>query len=126
MLYHRRSWNFFNSLCEKKICLRLHNYFLTHISKKNFKLQLIKTSHDEIDSLKSFFRNEPLNKIAISRAFHELWKRNDIQSEENDCNRLLAILNELMAENLDSDRKRHLISLQDIDKVHATTKLFFL
>ncbi|CAG8772685.1 21772_t:CDS:2, partial [Racocetra persica] len=60
--------------------------------------------------------NEPLNKIAISRAFHELWKRNDIQSEENDCNRLLEILNELMAENLDSDRKRHLISLQDIDK----------
>ncbi|CAG8464984.1 6665_t:CDS:2 [Diversispora eburnea] len=57
-------------------------------------------SYDGIDSLKSFFRNESLNKIAISRAFHELWKRNDIQS---DCNRLLEILIELMAENLDKE-----------------------
>ncbi|CAG8502520.1 9995_t:CDS:1, partial [Cetraspora pellucida] len=73
-------------------------------------------SYDGIDSLKSFFRNESLNKIAISRAFHELWKQNDIQSEENDCNCLLEILKELMAENLDSDRKQHLISLQDIVK----------
>ncbi|CAG8568779.1 6701_t:CDS:2 [Paraglomus occultum] len=34
---------------------------------------------------------KPLNKIAISRAFHELWKLNDIQSEESDCNQLLKI-----------------------------------
>ncbi|RHZ87414.1 hypothetical protein Glove_35g24 [Diversispora epigaea] len=64
-----------------------------------------------------YFRNEPLNKIAVSRAFHELWKYNNIQSEENDCNRLSEILNELVAENLDSDRKQHLISLQDLDKM---------
>ncbi|CAJ0650417.1 3532_t:CDS:2 [Entrophospora sp. SA101] len=83
-------------------------------------------SYDGIDFLKTFFRNEQLNKIAIFRAFHELWKRNDIQSEENDCNRLLEILNELMAENLDSDRKRHLISLQDINKNEIQNRCKFI
>ncbi|RIB09516.1 hypothetical protein C2G38_2146517, partial [Gigaspora rosea] len=73
-------------------------------------------SHDGFDSLKDFLRNEPLNKITVSKAFYELWKHNDIQSEENDCNHLLEILNELMTENLDNERKHHLISLQTVDK----------
>ncbi|CAG8854450.1 45264_t:CDS:1, partial [Gigaspora margarita] len=66
--------------------------------------------------LKDFLRNEPLNSISVSRAFHELWKHSDIRSEENDCNCLLEALNELMTENLESDRKQHFISLQDADK----------
>src|SRR5438128_11228987 len=67
-------------------------------------------SHDGFDSLKDFLRNEPLNKITVSKAFYE-----------NDCNHLLEILNELMTENLDNERKHHLISLQTVDKVHAIT-----
>ncbi|CAJ0824796.1 3362_t:CDS:2 [Entrophospora sp. SA101] len=73
------------------------------------------TSH-EFDHLKDFLRNEPLDKIAISRVFHELWKHSDIQSEDNDCDSLLRILEELEMENLDNGRKQCLISLQDINK----------
>nr|CAG8650655.1 9225_t:CDS:2 [Entrophospora candida] len=73
------------------------------------------TSH-EFNHLKDFLRNEPLDKIAISRVFHELWKHSDIQSEDNDCNSLLRILEELEMENLDNGRKQCLISLQDINK----------
>ncbi|CAJ0763892.1 20423_t:CDS:2 [Entrophospora sp. SA101] len=73
------------------------------------------TSH-EFNHLKDFLRNEPLDKIAISRVFHELWKHSDIQSEDNDCDSLLRILEELEMENLDNGRKQCLISLQDINK----------
>ncbi|CAG8856289.1 38388_t:CDS:1, partial [Gigaspora margarita] len=73
-------------------------------------------SHGELNPLKDFLRNKPLNSISASRAFHELWRHNDIQSEENDCNCLLEALNALMTKNLESDRKQHLISLQDADK----------
>ncbi|CAJ0878558.1 3510_t:CDS:2 [Entrophospora sp. SA101] len=80
-------------------------------------------SYDGIDFLKTFFRNEQLNKIAIFRAFHELWKRNDIQSEENDCNRLLEILNELMAENLDkTTRHRHWVEGEN-DRAQIATNI---
>ncbi|CAG8477412.1 8167_t:CDS:2 [Acaulospora morrowiae] len=63
-----------------------------------------------------FLRNEQLNKVTVSRAFYELWKHKDIQSEENDCNHLFKILNELLTEDLDNERKNHLKSLQTIDK----------
>ncbi|CAG8598594.1 3026_t:CDS:2 [Paraglomus occultum] len=77
------------------------------------------TSHDELDHLKDFLRNEPLNKITVAKAFHELWKYKDIQSEGRDCNCLLEVFKELTAENLNSQRKRHLTSLQDIDKMRC-------
>ena len=77
------------------------------------------TSRDELDHLKNFLRNEPLNKITVARAFHELWKCKDIQSEGRDCNCLLEVFKELTAENLNSDRKQYFTSLQDIDKVHV-------
>ncbi|CAH1766513.1 6568_t:CDS:2, partial [Entrophospora sp. SA101] len=79
------------------------------------------TSH-EFDHLKDFLRNEPLDKIAISRVFHELWKHSDIQSEDNDCDSLLRILEELEMENLDNGRKQCLISLQDINKMRCIWK----
>ncbi|RIB04309.1 hypothetical protein C2G38_2222732 [Gigaspora rosea] len=43
--------------------------------------------------------------------FLGLFMNSDIQLEGNDCNCLLEILNELMTENLESDRK-HLISFK--------------
>ncbi|CAG8544645.1 11162_t:CDS:2, partial [Acaulospora colombiana] len=54
-------------------------------------------------------------------AFYELWKHKDMQSEENDCNCLLEILNELMTEDLDNERKNHLISLQTVNKKANTS-----
>lgn len=78
------------------------------------------TSHDEfINSLKNFFRIEQLDKITISRAFHELWRHKGIGSKDNDCNCLLKILKELITESLDNKRKNHLTLLQDIDKVQV-------
>ncbi|KAG9295322.1 hypothetical protein G9A89_021253 [Geosiphon pyriformis] len=74
------------------------------------------TSYDELDHLRNFLQNEPLNKITVARAFHELWKCKDIQSEESDSNCLLEVFKELTAENLNSDRKQYFTSLQDIDK----------
>ncbi|KAG9295319.1 hypothetical protein G9A89_021250 [Geosiphon pyriformis] len=77
---------------------------------------VIMTSHDELDQLKFFLQNEPLNKITVARAFHELWKCKDVQTEESDCNCLLEVFKELTAETLNSDRKEYFTSLQDIDK----------
>ncbi|KAG9288248.1 hypothetical protein G9A89_021279, partial [Geosiphon pyriformis] len=77
---------------------------------------VIMTSHDELDQLKIFLQNEPLNKITVARAFHELWKCKDVQTEESDSNCLLEVFKELTAETLNSDRKEYFTSLQDIDK----------
>ncbi|KAG9295318.1 hypothetical protein G9A89_021249 [Geosiphon pyriformis] len=77
---------------------------------------VIMTSHDELDQLKFFLQNEPLNKITVARAFHELWKCKDVQTEESDSNCLLEVFKELTAETLNSDRKEYFTSLQDIDK----------
>ncbi|CAG8776928.1 22817_t:CDS:2 [Gigaspora rosea] len=74
------------------------------------------TSHNEFDSLKDFLRKQPLNKISISKCFHELWNQKDVKSEDDDCNCLLKVLKELTKESLENERKSYLKTLQNIDK----------
>lgn len=86
-------------------------------------------SQNKTNSLKVFLRTEPLNKIAISRAFHEMWKYDDIKTEDSDCNYLLNILKELTSESsesIDNDRKQHLKGLQNIDKVLQFNNIFII
>ncbi|CAG8660405.1 10147_t:CDS:10 [Cetraspora pellucida] len=68
-------------------------------------------------SLHEFLKNEPLENITISRGLHEMWRIYGLQTEDDDCNQLNLILEEVWSETVEENRKFCLKQLQDTDKV---------
>ena len=67
--------------------------------------------------LYDFLKTASLEKITISRIFTQQWKLFKIQSKEENCECLINILRSVENEIVNTERKEHIRSLQDINRV---------
>ena len=68
--------------------------------------------------LYDFLKTASLEKITISRIFTQQWKLFKIQSKEEDCKCLINILRSVEDKIVNTERKEHIQSLQDINRVN--------
>ncbi|CAB4396389.1 unnamed protein product [Rhizophagus irregularis] len=68
--------------------------------------------------LYNFLKSASLEKITISRIFTQQWKLFKIQPKEEDCECLINILRSVENEIVNAERKEHIQSLQDINKIY--------
>ncbi|CAJ0644342.1 5009_t:CDS:2 [Entrophospora sp. SA101] len=79
-------------------------------------------SSNEFVVLREFLKNEPFERITISRALHKLWSDSGIQTEEIDCECLTKNLGDVAMKSNDEKRKQHLESLKDGNKIRFIWK----
>ena len=78
---------------------------------------LFDPSTEIFTSLYKFLKNASLDKITISNIITQQWECFKIQTEEEDIECIMEIIKKIDDEIDDKERKRHLKSLQNIDKV---------
>ncbi len=78
---------------------------------------LFDPSTEIFTSLYKFLKNASLDKITISNIITQQWECFKIQTEEEDIECIMEIIKKIDDEIVDKERKRHLKSLQNIDKV---------
>jgi len=69
--------------------------------------------------LYNFLKTSSLDKITISNIITQQWNCFKIQTEEEDLNSLMKILEEIDDEIINGERRRYLKSLQNIDQVFS-------
>lgn len=67
----------------------------------------------------NFLLTRPLHQITFSTALCEVWTHYGEQTQEDDCEQLIKALELANKENIEEDRKKLLISLNNKDQVHT-------